>query len=107
MNKPPVLSDKRMIEVARECWRTDRTYPELVAITQRDADVEYYEKEIAITPLADMLLKCRQDTAREIFEEIEDKFYLIAKTQPRGKYESDVQPPEYQSLKDKFLKEQK
>ena len=87
MNKPPVLSDKRMIEVARECWRTDRTYPELVAITQRDADYEH-----------------EQNTIKEIFEELYKKCSLEVQNihSSCGWDKLAIRRCDYQSLKDRY-----
>jgi len=37
--KDTILGEKQMVEVARECWRTGYTYPELIA--RRQAEISY------------------------------------------------------------------
>ena len=77
--KPPVLSDERILGLVwKDSWRWTEHEEDLfkkVAQAQRDADVAYYEKNqqppiIGLDPCVS-LEQARQETAREIFEEIE------------------------------------
>ena len=85
MNKPPVMSDEEIIE-----WIIDNKNASEEAVkkllpplawsleAQRDADVEWFEKNIGITAMKTLPIlierertKARQDTAREILVKIE------------------------------------
>ena len=41
-----VMKENQMVEVARECWRTEHTYPELVARRQAKLAWEARQKEV-------------------------------------------------------------
>ena len=122
MNKPPVLSDGRICIIAacsyyREGSRkyiSDELVPieetnnhylmkcKEIAQAQRDADVEWYEKnqEPHFITTPEIIIKTRQEVAREIFEEIEKEHA----------YDGDDGPGidcilswDWQALKSRFL----
>ena len=102
--KPDVLSDYQIEDIVqdpREVYGAG-----LVAQAQRDADVAYYEPIIkefseAIESWQRRLEQARQDTAREIFEEIESWKYVS----PANLYQctmNEIIEKLEQSLKEKF-----
>ena len=70
MEKPPILSDEEIKELA---IKPPYTISDLkwIAQTQRDADVEWYEKEMTTVSVANLIEKAREEVAREIFKTIE------------------------------------
>ena len=93
MEKPPVIDKGKMGEIVGGCkewWEI----PVKIAIAQRDADVEWYEGKYLIPDYEYNLQQARQDTMREIFEEIEKTFNWI--------YQGVNEKP-WQSLKSKYL----
>ena len=122
MNKPPILSDEEVISWIKENTHWGKNTiatltPEHTREIQRDADVEWYEQSKCghcDTPLLregelyEKLEQARQDTAREIFEEIErNKPHQLwyAAEAPWDKDMTIFKPQKwYQSLKDKYLK---
>ena len=100
--KPDVLSD----EVTDDLIDRNSAHPlgiwiKLVKEAQRDADVEWYEKKYLIPDYEWNLEQARQDTAREIFEEIEGE---MTSTIVGGEkvLEFTTMEAEWQSLKSKF-----
>jgi len=83
--KPPVLSDEEVFTIIFNCKGTCEDAWREVNEAQRDADAAYYE------PLIEA---ARQDTAREIFEELDDSLTELIPNVPdmlvieRGFYEA-------------------
>jgi len=140
MNKPPVLSDEEFGEWCHKQKGCDLSCLKIGTTikcrpkAQRDADVEWYEREIQrivnesidalladmknpdtrihqkiLGHIAEALQQARQDTAREIFEEIEEYSHeegtimgvLLGTKGKRRVIISSV----WQSLKSKYLGE--
>ena len=120
--KPSVLSDERIGNIwetwagidcpsFEEAKTLAVTRLKAIAQAQRDADVAYYEPIIQqarkpktrIIDITRAKKKVRQDTAREIFEEIDNHRYLSTfdawQTKCWGISDNDLQ-----ELKDKWLK---
>jgi len=83
MEKPDVLSDEQIgraltIDFKETTGKDPKEYfsyvsenDRVIAQAQRDADVEWYEKKYLIPDYEYNLQQARQDTARELIEEIE------------------------------------
>ena len=103
--KPPVLSDEELRGV-HDYWRdlsgSAVARVRNIAQAQRDADVEYYEKqqdEMA-DAMAQGIRQARQDTAKEIFEEIAEKHWHQGSNNVWYVYMSDA---DWQSLKEEYF----
>ena len=105
--KPPVLSDEEKLCCSLVddilCYEELKPVIDETCIHQRDADVEWYEKnqEPHFITVPEIIIKTRQDTAREIFEAIERE----SKTPFNSYYDIKIIKPRYQALKSKYLKE--
>ena len=114
MDKPPILSTEQVIKWLKDNYGENAIIAPLAhgKAAQRDADVEHYEPIIANNKkYVETLLKqndiyfkrieqARQDTAREIFEDIHkltEIFYIDGISLPVINTES------LQSLKSKYL----
>lgn len=115
MNKPPVLSDTEILAIVQ--LHSELFEAKKIAQAQRDADVEWFNNllkthkkyrelredigiasaQLALTQSA--VQQSRADTAKEIFEEIEDyeEFYCD------NDVEFFMSIKQWQSLKSKFL----
>ena len=107
MDKPPVLSDEKIWARARE--ELDAKCPEDVPVAyykacQRDADWELFKQEPRYTTVPEVVIKTRQETAREIFKEIDLGLSMVMEEKDNwimfDKFSWEVY---YQALKDKFM----
>lgn len=106
--KPPVLSDE-LLEKAYYFWQSYNQWElELslreVAQAQRDADMDWFKKQghEAISYL-EGYQKGKQETAREIFEEIETCAELLASRIGDTPISLVIASSDWQSLKSKYL----